>query len=340
MDPLSQAVVGGIAGQNVSNGQKIRIAGALAFISATLADLDYLIQSPSDPLLALEYHRQFTHSLFFIPVGGLVAAAVLHYLFARKYLNFKETFFYCTAGYATHALLDACTSYGTQLFWPFSNMRVSWNCISIIDPVFTLTLLLLIGIAHIWRKPVFSRAALVFGLSYLAFGMLQNHRAVEAGRELAMSRGHEPHRLQAKASLGNMIVWKIIYEHDGRYHVDAVRLTNNVKVIEGESIVKLNLQRDFPWLDLSSQQAKDIKRFAWFSDDFLSVSQRDKNVIMDMRYSILPNKTKGLWGIRLSPTAKHSEHVDYVNMREEANVDRRSSLNTLWEMMVDGASPE
>ena len=47
-------------------------------------------------------------------------------------------------GYATHGLLDACTSYGTVLFWPFSNERLTWNNISIVDPLLTIPALILL----------------------------------------------------------------------------------------------------------------------------------------------------------------------------------------------------
>lgn len=332
MDPFSQAVVGGVAGQNVSSSRKIRVAGLLAFISATLPDLDVLINSATDPLLELEYHRQFTHSIAFMPIGGLIAAVVLYYLFARAYLSFKQTAFYCIAGYASHGFLDACTSYGTQLLWPFSDLRIAWGVISIIDPLFTLPLFVLIVLALIKRKPVFARAALIFGLSYILFGAAQHHRAIAAGKELALSRGHEPGRINAKASLGNMIVWKTVYEHDNRFYVDAVRLSIKSTIIEGESVARLDVRRDFPWLDPSSQQAQDIKRFAWFSDDFLSVDRRDKNVIVDMRYSMLPNSADALWGIRLSPSAGSSSHVVNVNMRQAT--DSRSALKTLWAMVL------
>ncbi len=45
-------------------------------ISFVIPDMDVLIRSASDPLLAIEYHRHFTHALAFIPVGGLIAAAM------------------------------------------------------------------------------------------------------------------------------------------------------------------------------------------------------------------------------------------------------------------------
>ena len=49
-----------------------------------------------------------------------------------------DTYMYSTIGYATHGIIDSLTSYGTQLFWPFSNDRFATNTISIIDPLFTL----------------------------------------------------------------------------------------------------------------------------------------------------------------------------------------------------------
>ena len=42
----------------------------------------------------------------------------------------------------THVLLDALTSYGTQLFWPLTSAPVAISSIFIIDPLYTLPLLL------------------------------------------------------------------------------------------------------------------------------------------------------------------------------------------------------
>ena len=116
---------------------KIGIIGALAGMSP---DLDVLIQSSKDPLLQLEYHRQFTHSLIFIPLGAALCALVF-WPFVHRSMSFKAVWITALAGYATHGLLDACTTYGTQLLWPFSTTRVAWDIISIVDPLFTLTLI-------------------------------------------------------------------------------------------------------------------------------------------------------------------------------------------------------
>ncbi|WP_425609828.1 metal-dependent hydrolase [Vibrio splendidus] len=126
MDPLTQGVLGASLSQSASNKQHLVVAGVLGLLSGLAPDLDSLIKSQSDPLLALEFHRQFTHSLFFIPIGSLICALALHHLIAkRRGLSFKQSWLFCALGYGTHALLDACTTYGTQLLWPFTNARIN-----------------------------------------------------------------------------------------------------------------------------------------------------------------------------------------------------------------------
>ena len=120
MDPVSQGALGAIFAQTVSNKKKLLVGSIIGCLAGLAPDLDIFIRSSSDPLLKLEFHRQFTHALVFIPIGALLVTAFARMLF-KKFLNWKETYFCCFVGYATHGLLDACTSYGTQLFWPNYN---------------------------------------------------------------------------------------------------------------------------------------------------------------------------------------------------------------------------
>ncbi|MEM7136982.1 MAG: metal-dependent hydrolase, partial [Myxococcota bacterium] len=279
-------------------------------------DLDVFIRSSTDPLLFLEYHRQFTHSLLFIPIGGVLCAAILHPLLGRRRgLSFQLTLLYCTAGYATHALLDACTSYGTLLLWPFSYERFSWNNVSVIDPLFTVPLALLVGLSLGGRSAWWARLGLVWAFLYLGAGVVQRDRAEAFGRALAAQRGHTPQRLEAKPSFGNILLWKVVYETDTEFYVDAVRSGMELSLFPGGSATKLVVARDFPWLDPNSQQARDIERFRWFSSDYLAVEPGDPNRITDIRYSLLPNEIRGLWSIELDPDASEQEHVRYVTSR-------------------------
>jgi inner membrane protein len=329
MDPLSQGVLGGVAAQTGARGN-LALVGGLGMLSGMSADLDVFIRSDTDPILFLEYHRQFTHSLIFVPFGALICTLLLYWLFARRWLNFGQTYLYCFLGYATHALLDACTSYGTQLFWPFSTQRVAWNNISIIDPLFTLPILLY-AILAAWRTNVrWSYVALLWATLYLGFGLFQRDRAENAAVEIAASRGHAPEVVEAKPSFGNTLLWKTIYEHNGNYYVDAIRVGLATEVYLGEAIPKLDLQRDFPLLNKDSQQARDVERFRWFSAGYLAKSTKTENLIIDMRYSMLPNRGDGLWGILLSPDATAEQHAGYMMMRD---LDR-ASRSTFVEMLL------
>lgn len=318
MDPLTQGVLGATLPQaSAAKKGTAAVAGVLGFLAGMAADLDVLIRSSADPLLFLEYHRQFTHSLIFIPVGGFLCALLLHQLIGkRRQLHFRQTLIFCTLGYATHALLDACTTYGTMLFWPFSDVRIAWNTISIIDPLFTLPMLVLIVLAGIKRRPAYARVALVWGIAYMSLGLWQRNQAMDMGYEIARERGHVPLRLEAKPSFANLLVWKIVYETESRFYVDAVRATLSPEIFPGSSVAKLQLARDFPWLDANSQQARDIERFRWFSDGYIARDPVHENRVIDIRYSMIPNEVMPLWSIELRRDAAADDHVAYAVHRE------------------------
>jgi inner membrane protein len=336
MDPLTQGVIGAVASQQAAKKQHILAATALGFLSGMTPDLDILIRSDADPLLALEYHRQFTHSLFFIPIGSFICALLAYFLvFRREYFlnqgfTFKRVWLYCALAYTSHGLLDACTTYGTQLLWPFSDMRVAWNTISIIDPLFTLPLLTLIIWAALKRSKTIAHSALAWVVIYSTFGIVQRERAEAVGLDLAASRGHEPIALEAKPSFANLFVWKVVYTTEDKFYVDAVKVGLSHRVYEGDAIPKLNIANSFPWLDPDSQQMKDIERFRWFSNGYVAISPKDPSRIIDIRYSMIPNEIRGLWGIALSEDAEDGQHVNYVFDRSR----NRATFNQLWQMIV------
>lgn len=326
MDPLSQAVAGATFSQSLSRnraGQKLAfVAGAL---SGMAADLDILLHSDTDPLLFLEFHRQFTHSLVFIPVGGLIVAAFL-FPFMKRHVSFAQAWLLTTLGYASHGLLDACTSYGTQLFWPFSDHRVAWDIISIIDPLFTLPILALVVASFLSRRAKYAQLGLAYGLLYLTLGAFQHGRAMDALEVLAADRGHTVSDATVKPTLGNLYLWKTIYAHDGRYYVDAVKAGTDITYIQGESIA--NGVRKTEGVT-ESVQLRDIERFRWFSSGYIAYYPGDPLIIGDIRYSLLPNSIEPLWGIRLKPDRPH-EHVDYVVSRDLTTKKRMQFFSMLF----------
>ena len=327
MDPITQGTIGAVLPQALGK-KNLGIVALLGFLSGMAPDLDIFIRSSTDPLLSLEYHRQFTHSIVFIPFGGLICAVFLFIVFKKiSPFNFKSTWLYCTLGYGTHGLIDACTSYGTLLFWPFSNVRIAWNNISIIDPLFTLPIILFVVLATIKKKNIYSKVGIAWAIIYLLMGIFLHNMAINVGKEIAEQRGHVITRIKAKPSFGNLILWKIIYETNDQFHVDATNLLFG-KIIEGESVKKLNLEKDFPWLKKNSQQYKDVERFRWFSNNFLAVDPQNKNQIIDIRYSGIPNEIGGLWGVQLNPNKNNYDHVEFVSIRS-ASIERLKILRDM-----------
>ena len=173
MDPITQGVVGAALAQTKGETTTLAKAGVIGALAAMAPDLDVLIRSSTDPLLVLEYHRQFTHSLLFIPFGALICSLIFYPLIANRWqLNFKAIYLWSFLGFATHGLLDGCTSYGTQLLWPITNHRFSWDIISVIDPLFTLPLLLLILLGSTLKSRRYLYGALIWGTLYLSIGVL------------------------------------------------------------------------------------------------------------------------------------------------------------------------
>jgi len=129
LDPLTQGLAGALAAQAGAPGRRMRIAAAAGGLAGMAPDLDVLIRSARDSLLAIEYHRHFTHALAFIPLGGLTVALVLWWPLRRLRpgLGFVSLYLWCLLGYASHGLLDTMTSYCTRLLWPRRLESRIWN---------------------------------------------------------------------------------------------------------------------------------------------------------------------------------------------------------------------
>ncbi|TGD72515.1 metal-dependent hydrolase [Mangrovimicrobium sediminis] len=333
MDPVTQAAVGAAAAQLGAPRRQYAKAAVIGALAGMAPDLDVLIRSSEDPLLALEFHRHFTHSLLFIPLLGGLCGLLLYALLGRRWqLPLRQVLLWSVLGYATHGLLDGCTSYGTQLLWPLSNHRFAWDIVSVIDPLFTVPLSIALVLAASRQSRPWLLAGVAWGALYLGVGVVQHERAVAIGEAIAAQRGHQPLKLEAKPSFGNLVVWKTVYATPERFYVDAVRPgLGTPRVWEGESIARLDQARDFPWLGDGDQQARDIARFDHFSAGYLGIDPINPLRVVDIRYSMLPHHVAPLWGIELSPQRGPEEHVSWYAQRTRGSEALRELLGMIFE---------
>ena len=319
MDPLTQGLLGAAAAQALFHPQLGRKAALIGMVGGILPDADVFIRSAEDPLLAVEHHRGFTHALSFIPVGGAVAS--VPWLIRKKNRDrWKPVLGAAVAGYATHGLLDACTTYGTQLLWPFSSYRVAWNVISIVDPVFT-SILLIGVVASAWRRRRWpALAALALCLAYLGVGTIQRNRALDVQQSVAEARAHEPPRRAVFPTIANLVVWRSLYQAEDSLHADRIRVPFFAAPAwqPGSSVPDLAIDDLDPALRQSPRVRDDFRRFAWFSDKWVARAPDDPELLGDARYSLRTDSFRPIWGIRFTQRGNvvRTEWVDATGNRE------------------------
>jgi inner membrane protein len=141
MDSITQALLGASIGEAIL-GRKIGGKGAvIGAIIATIPDLDIILLPLYSSVERISVHRGFSHSIVFSIVCAFIISFILSKIKWTKLVAYSRLWLFTWLALFTHMLLDAFTSYGTQLFLPFSNYRVSFNAINIVDPVYTIPLL-------------------------------------------------------------------------------------------------------------------------------------------------------------------------------------------------------
>lgn len=327
MDIVTQGILGATVAQSISKKEHVRLATFVGLVSGIIADADVFIQSSKDPLLIFEFHRHFTHSIFFVPVGALVAFCLL-WPFLRKKLPSRFLYLYCFFGYLLSGFIDACTSYGTYLLWPVSNARISWSIISIVDPAFTLLLLLGVVVGFRTFNTTYSRLGIVLSGCYLLLAVFQSNRAEESIYELAEQRGQVIEKAVIKPTMGNNLLWRSVYLSKDKFYVDVVRVGLSKHVYQGNSIDKFSMTKALPKIGGDTILAHDIRRFEHFSDGYVSQYPGKPDILGDVRYALNPLSVTPLWGIELN-LADQDEHVRYVTYRNVSSETRRQFVNML-----------
>lgn len=171
MDSVTQAALGAAIGQATvgkkTNGWKAIAVGALI---ATIPDMDVLLYFFNSSVDMLRIHRGISHSIVF----ALFGATALTLLFrgfrwwrSVSVLRLWSFHFLCLL---THMLLDYCTAYGTQLLLPFSDARLGLDTVNVVDPVYTVPLLVgTLGgmLIPTWREKRFKTNSVGLAMSTL-----------------------------------------------------------------------------------------------------------------------------------------------------------------------------
>ncbi len=219
MDSLTQIVLGAAVGEAVLGnkvGNKAMLYGAIA---GTIPDLDVLASHFTDTTRALEIHRGFTHSVIFSVVfAPLSAWIVTRY---EKYKDFKGWALLFFWAYFTHPILDAHTTWGTQLFWPL-DLRLAFKTIFVIDPLYTLPFLvfLVLALSHKRTNPKrkrYNKLGLSISSSYLVLTFLLKGLSFQAFTNALENQEIAYSQIETRPTPLNTVLWSANIDAGERY---------------------------------------------------------------------------------------------------------------------------
>jgi inner membrane protein len=184
MDTVTHGLAGWLIARAIPSDSAGKEATAAVVIGSVLPDADN-VASLLGSELYLRIHRGISHSLAGMAVTSLLVALLLYKY--GKWKDLKKLFLLTLLGQLSHIALDLLNSYGTQIFQPFSDARVSFDLLFIIDLAFTGIIVL--GLLLSRYRPSRARAALAVLAAYVVFAAFLHQRAEDAVREAAVRHG-------------------------------------------------------------------------------------------------------------------------------------------------------
>lgn len=259
MDPLTHGLAGAVLAQ-AGFRQRYGYQATLALTAgALLPDMD-VIWSPVKSVVALETHRGITHSLVGA-VGLALALGLVLGVFGRERRWIRLSALSLLGILVGHLFLDLITSYGIQLFLPFSRARPALDLVFILDPIVTLPLLLALMGGLIWRHSaaVIGRVTLGFLVAYLGFMTFNHVAAVAAMERTAAHHGVSPVRVEALPDAFNPLRWQGFAETGDTYWRGEVRLWGRPV-----ALTPIPKGLDNP-LVAAARAHQDVQTFLWFA---------------------------------------------------------------------------
>lgn len=338
MDSLTQIVLGAACGE-VALGKKIGNKAMLfGAIGGTIPDLDVILGNLlfDNQIDQTAFHRGFMHSIVFAIIASLVIGLIVFELYnngkREGTTNIKDWIWLFFLSIFTHPILDSFTPYGTQLFQPFTDYRVAFNNISVVDPLYTLPFLVCIIGAMFFkrsnpRRIKWARAGIYISSFYMLF-TLGNKWYMDSIFKKSFQESEIPFtRFSTQPSIGNNILWYGVAESANNYHVGFYSLLDTKNRMDTIYTISKNH-------DLLDIEHPDIQTLRWFSNQyfrFLKTDSLGTTYYIDLRYPFLDPKNPNS-ALFTFPIVKEGDRYNVSSFRARNNIDRNSFKN-FWERL-------
>jgi inner membrane protein len=294
MDSLTQIVLGAACGEIVLGkkiGNKALLFGA---IGGTIPDLDVFIGKLlyNNEIQAMAFHRGFMHSILFAVLGAFFFGWITYKLYntgiRKETTSQKNWVWLFFLSIFTHPILDCFTPYGTQLFVPFSDYRVAFNTISVVDPLYTVPFLLSLIILMFFnrkrtRRTWWLKVGIYVSSAYMIFTIINKFYIDSVFKKSFEKAGISYNRFSAQPTILNNILWYSVAESNTQYHLTFYSLLD--KTATANKIITIEKNHD-----LINMNDSNLQTLAWFSNGYYNLSKKDKigtYKYVDLRYPML-----------------------------------------------------
>jgi len=330
MDSLTQIVLGAAVGEAVLGkkvGNKAMFYGAIA---GTIPDLDVLANYVADTVTAIEWHRGFTHSIFFSIIFAPIFGWLIFKLERKGPATWKEWSLLMFCGLFTHPILDAFTTWGTQLFWPF-DLRIAFQNIFVIDPLYTLPFLLFLilamrqkrDLALRWRYNMYglSISSLYLGLSLVLKGVA--HKKITDSLD---AQGIAYTEIDTRPSPFNTVLWSANVDAGDAY------LIGNYSFFDNEPVQFSRYPKNHELLGDLAQSDK-VLRLKKITEGWYTINEVNGQLFFnDLRFGLMsldPDESQFAFNYKLIPKDGELSVEESPKLRRDA----KKLLLALWVRM-------
>lgn len=280
MDSVSQLLLGASVSV-AAMGRRVPLwqAAAVGAVGGTLPDLDVFIDH-GDAIRNMTLHRTESHALLWLTLASPLLAWLIAGIF-RRGPAWQQWWLAIWLALITHPLLDLMTVYGTQLGLPLTDHPYAVGSIYIVDPLYTLPLLICLG-AALWRGGArgvrWNRAGLTLSTLYLAWSMvIQGIAGWQIKQSLAQQHLPDEQVLVTPTAF-NTLVWRTVIIDGDRYgeaYWSLLSPTRPLRISWHARHMALFAQLKGSWY---------AERVAWFSHGFYAMREEQGQIaIADLR---------------------------------------------------------
>ncbi len=326
MDSITQIVLGAAVGEAVLGrkiGNKAMLYGA---ISGTIPDLDVFASHFTDTVSALSIHRGFTHSIVF----SLLFAPIFAWIVSRyeTYKDFKDWFWLFFLAFITHPILDAHTTWGTQLFWPF-DIRLAFKTIFVIDPLYTLPFLVFLILTMFQKRTTskrvfYNRMGLVISTSYLVLTFLLKWLAFNQFQAALKNQNIDYLQIDTRPSPLNTILWSANIETEDAY------LLANYSFFDTQPITFESYPKNHQLLSQLTNETP-VKRMIAISEGWYTITEVEGSLFFnDLRFGLLSLESQSQnFVFQYKILVDHLGNVQFIETPKDKR-DGKALFNDLW----------